>query len=276
MAVATQPSLGSRTPVLVLRKEPSSSTRNRLILSRSRSVTMLRLTASVVLSPCRGIRLIAGVTHVKSAWPRSSMKSTGSTTADSTRKQHAFWFCFWPAATPLSNLVIRLAELGVSSEDPVFWSWLWNRAAHSPLPHMVEQQYSPQTFPDCARIHEIAAAAQDLSARLEASTFDVFSSDPLPSGVDVLMLSDLFVTEDLARAHATRVAEMLGRGSSSACMALVVDPGRSTRGCFLRTLEELEVRHDGFGNAQECEARALAGELAASRHREGAPVSYEI
>ena len=241
--------------------------------------------ASVVLSPCRGIRLIAGVA-ARQISPAPGLPFVyevdwESTTADSTRKQHdPLASCFWPAATPLANLVIRLAELGVFSEDSVFLELgcgtgllSLTAAAHGGAAKVLATDVSETAL----EFTRSAAAAQDLSARLEASTFDVFSSDPLPSGVDVLMLSDLFVTEDLARAHATRVAEMLGRGSSSACMALVVDPGRSTRGCFLRTLEELEVRHDGFGNAQECEARALAGErLLLLDTEEGAPVSYEI
>ena len=157
-AVATQPSLGSRTPVLAPEgagREPSSSTRNRLILSRSRSVTMrLALTlASVVLSPCRGIRLIAGVA-ARQISPAPGLPFVyevdwESTTADSTRKQPTLWLlAFGQQPRQLANLVIRLAELGVSQKIPSFWSSAVEQGcSHSPLPHMVEQQrYSPQTF----------------------------------------------------------------------------------------------------------------------------------
>ena len=86
---------------------------------------------------------------------------------------------------------------------------------------------------------ELVAAARDAQisehpglAALRTMRFDVMSPEPLPA-VQLLIVSDLFVTSELARAVAGRVAEAVEAGA----VALVVDPGRSSRDAFMRALE---------------------------------------
>uniref|UniRef100_A0A7S2N9I5 Uncharacterized protein n=1 Tax=Haptolina brevifila TaxID=156173 RepID=A0A7S2N9I5_9EUKA len=121
-----------------------------------------------------------------------------------------------------------------------------------------------------------AAAAQALPLRTGA--FDAAcTATPLPAG-DVILLSDLFVTNTLARIFAGRVAEALSAGK---CI-LVVDPGRSSRASFLDELERHDVRHNGFQRPDKCLTKD-AGFLSPSAGRlwlldtdEGAPISYDI
>ena len=118
-----------------------------------------------------------------------------------------------------------------------------------------------------------AASAQGLAA-VETRVFDTFAqaTSPLPRA-DVLLLSDCFVTDELARAHAGRVTEACRRGFSR---VFVVDPGRSSRSAFLDALGG-EFPHDGFVDADECRARARAGETLLLLDTDvGAPVSYCI
>jgi len=190
--------------------------------------------------------------------------------------------CFWPAASPLATLVVQLADAQVFKKGWIFLELgagtgllSLTAAARCGASKVIATDVSSTALEFCAA----AADAQHLSPPLlETRTFDVLSAEPLPSGsstIDVLLLSDLFVTEELARAHAARVAE--AAQSSGRPFVLVVDPGRSTRACFLDALDRHGVAHGGFCSAEECVARARRGErLLFLDTEEGAPVSYEI
>ena len=193
--------------------------------------------------------------------------------------------CYWPAASPLALLVVRLAD-EVFGEGCTFLELgagtgllSLTAAAHCRASKVIATDVSETALKFCAA----AAAEQNLSpALLETRSFDVFSPDPLPwhegsSSLDVLLLSDLFVTEELARAHAARVAEAARGTRAAKPFVLVVDPGRSTRACFLDALDRLAVAHGGFCGADECVARAKRGErLLFLDTDEGVPVSYDI
>ena len=77
---------------------------------------------------------------------------------------------------------------------------------------------------------------------MTTSVFDVLGKEPLPRA-DVMMLSDVFVTDALAEAYARRVAEAVAAGFA---LVLVVDPRRSTRDVFLTALDARGVQHSGF------------------------------
>ena len=145
--------------------------------------------------------------------------------------------------------------------------------------------------PISLKLTAAAAAAQGF-ASVETLAFDVTSTSPLPPG-DALILSDLFVTAELASAHASRVAEALMRG----LCVFVVDPGRTSRQAFLDELARCGVSHRGFerlcdfgsigdalhpvdvthtdGITHTAAMRPL-GRLALLDTDEGAPVSFEI
>ena len=92
-----------------------------------------------------------------------------------------------------------------------------------------------------------------------------------------LLLSDVLVTEALARAFAARVAEACAVGSSFT-RVLAVDPGRSTRTAFLDALDAHGVDcGGGFVAEAELLNRARAGARVCLLATDaGAPVEYCI
>ena len=120
-----------------------------------------------------------------------------------------------------------------------------------------------------------AADAQGLTA-VTTSIFDATDlAVPLPHA-DVLLLSDVFVTDALAVSFAARVAEAVDGGAF--LRVLVVDPGRSTRDTFLTALAAHGVRHDGFMEEAALVAHARQGgnRVCLLDTSEGTPVSYCI
>ena len=124
-----------------------------------------------------------------------------------------------------------------------------------------------------------AAAATAQSLKVQTRLFDATALDePLPRA-DALLLSDVFVTDDLATAFAARVAEALTVGFAR---ILVVDPGRSTRETFLAALAERRKGEDDdgaafFADEDEVARRASEGlRLLLLDTSEGAPVDFCI
>ena len=181
--------------------------------------------------------------------------------------------CFWPAATSLAHLISRSA-----AEDGAGSSYLELgcgtglcslTAAASGAPSVLATDVSATSLEYTAA----AAAAQGLTS-LTTSTFDATDlTSPLPRA-DVLVLSDVFVTDALARAFAARVAEALALGFAR---VFVVDPGRTTRAVFLAALTGHQVEYDDFASAEVVGARARAGRrVLLLSTGEGAPVNYCI
>lgn len=188
---------------------------------------------------------------------------------------------YWPAARPLAALIAesgwakgqRVLELGAGT------GLCSLTAASSGAASVLATDVSELAL----QLLSSAAAEQGLAVRTARLDALDASSQPLPPA-DLLVLSDLFVTEELARGHARRCAEALASGYSR---VLVVDPGRSTREGFLRELEALGLahEHEGFAALDACleaGAGAAAGSAAAARRlllldtAEGQPVDYAI
>jgi predicted nicotinamide N-methyase len=178
--------------------------------------------------------------------------------------------CFWPAATPLARLVAALATPGEERylELGCGTGLISLTVAKAGASHVLATDVSHTA------LAFTMAAAHDQDLDVETRFFDVLSEAPLPCA-DVLILSDLFVTDELARAYAKRVTEALGQHGFR--RIFVVDPGRSTRRTFLDALRASSVAHNGFAAADECLELAREGErLLLLDTEEGAPVSYCI
>ena len=159
--------------------------------------------------------------------------------------------CYWPAAVPLARLVSDLVvspgerhlELGCGTG-------LCSLAAAARGAKAIATDVSDMAL----ALTAAAAAAQGLP--VETQRFDAMSFEtPLPEA-DVLILSDLFVTDTLARAHARRVVEACEAGFKRVC---VVDPGRTTRATFHASLDQLgctPALHGGFASADVVRERA--------------------
>ena len=193
--------------------------------------------------------------------------------------------CFWPASLPLAKLIAgstarfeseTVCELGCGTGLESL------AAASAGASNVVATDVDPLSL----ALTAAAAAAQQLKA-VQTLEFDVFDGSVLLPKASILLLSDLFVTSALARAHARRVAEAL-HAQSGFKLVLVVDPNRTTRACFLDELAVLGVQHDGFRPADGIELTSLRGpaahaqdaqsqcELVLLSTEDGAAVWFEI
>jgi predicted nicotinamide N-methyase len=199
--------------------------------------------------------------------------------------------CYWPAAVPLARLVSELASPNERHLELGCGTGLCSLAASARGASCVATDVSDTAL----ALTAAAAAAQNLV--VDTQQFDAMDSTMSLPRADVLILSDLFVTEGLARAHARRVVEACRMGFKRIC---VVDPGRTTRATFLDTLDELGctvATHGGFAPAEVISERARRGNpprpppaaggagssttggsalLLLLDTSEGAPVAYEI
>lgn len=187
--------------------------------------------------------------------------------------------CFWPAALPLARYLqsaewlVRdrvVVELGVGTGLCAL------TAAANGASRVIATDVSPLSL----ELTDAAAAAQGLSSTVRTMHLDATKDEqPLPPDGHVLLLSDLFVTSALARAHARRCAEAVARGFSA---VVVADPGRTTRACFLDELARCHVRHEGFRRALPVDEADGAPHGRSSTvvllldSEEGVPVSYDI
>ena len=235
-------------------------------------------TALLALSPSAAALTIGGV-RTKRVQPSPELPwvieadwqtSTGTVAI---RQHDPLSSCYWPAAAALARLVHRLG-----ADDTPRQSFLdlgcgtglcsLTAAACGAL-SVIATDVSETSL----EFTSAAAEAQGLSA-VQTRLFDATALDaPLPAA-DVLMLSDVFVTDALATAFAARVAEA---EKASFARVLIVDPGRSTRDVFLAALDAHGVQHDGFADEATCLRRARAGaRVLCLDTSEGAPVSYCI
>lgn len=179
--------------------------------------------------------------------------------------------CFWPAATALASLISR-------------WRWDGQRCLElgcgtglcSLTAATMGAASVMATDVSLVSLQLTQAAAADQRLNVSVAEFDVLSNAALITA-DVLILSDLFVTEDLARAHARRVHEAMCAGFET---ILVVDPGRSTRAVFTSRLEEYfgsSAPKLSFEDADSCLQRLKRNEqLVLLNSQVGAPISYDI
>ena len=186
--------------------------------------------------------------------------------------------CYWPAAAPLAKLIARI----VAEDENRPYSYLELgcgtglcslTAAASGAASVLATDISATS------LEYTAAAATAQSLTVQTRLFDATALDePLPRA-DALLLSDVFVTDDLATAFAARVAEALTVGFAR---ILVVDPGRSTRETFLAALVERRKGEDDdgaacFADEDEVARRASEGlRLLLLDTSEGAPVDFCI
>ena len=200
-------------------------------------------------------------------------------------KHDALASCHWPAALPLARALSRsqlflkgklVVEIGCGTG-------ICSIAAAAVGADVLA------TDIDKLALQMTAAAAAVQGIPIRTATFDAARVEsPLPA-CDVLILSDLFVTNGLARTMACRVAEAL----AAKLLVVVVDPGRSSRGSFLDELERRGVSHSGFQQPDElsvslaldtCSCKGAGGDGERGPQQrlwlldtdEGAPVSYEI
>ena len=205
-------------------------------------------------------------------------------------KHDALASTFWPASVPLARVLssmpglkaARVVELGCGTG---LCSLL---AASRGAAEVLATDIEPVSL-------ELVEAARDAQvgehpglAALRTMRFDMMSPEPLPAA-QLLIVSDLFVTSELARAVAGRVADAVEAGA----VALVVDPGRSSRDAFMRALEArrgdvtapaafeaeevLRQRMDGLAKRAEDGAATLpAAGLYLCDTAEGAPLDYSI
>ena len=149
--------------------------------------------------------------------------------------------CYWPASLPLARVLARSHSLLTNAT-------VLEIGAGTGLCSMASAAagaaYVLATDVDRISLSLVSAAAEEQKLDAVAtSTFDVLDSAmPLPEA-NVLILSDPFVTERLARAHARRVAEACAKNFRLVC---VVDPNRSSRNSFLEELSLCGVTHEGF------------------------------
>ena len=127
-------------------------------------------------------------------------------------------------------------------------------------------------------------AAAEQSLHLDTALCDVLDLDaPLPHiggrPADLLLISDCFVTPDLAAALGARTAEALEQGTT----VLVVDPQRPTRRDFVgallrRGVEPWRAQFSDIGEGRTARREIVpgAGELHLFETSVGVPVFYEI
>ena len=182
--------------------------------------------------------------------------------------------CYWPAAAPLAELLSSVVRPGDTFLELGCGTGLLSLTAAKYGAHSC---LATDKSPASLELTAAAADQQGLGSIVRTQHFDIFADAPLPRA-DALLLSDVFVTEELAVAYAARVAEACSSSSSHFERIFIVDPGRSTRETFLDALGDFDaVAHDGFASTSECLARARAGErLVLLDTREGEPVDYAI
>ena len=185
--------------------------------------------------------------------------------------------CYWPAAAPLAALVAQTTSQGESCVELGCGTGLCSLTVVAAGGRCLATDVSQVSL----ELTKAAAQAQALE-NLECAAFDATDMGvPLPAG-EVLILSDVFVTDLLARAYAERVAEAVAAGFRR---VLVVDPGRTSRATFLDELSRIGVSdHPGFQPAADCLRRASCAPIAGKRSTQllfldtdqGIPVSYDI
>mmetsp|Transcript_9832 Transcript_9832/g.16348 ORF Transcript_9832/g.16348 Transcript_9832/m.16348 type:complete len:261 (+) Transcript_9832:105-887(+) len=228
------------------------------------------------LSVCRH-HLVLTNTGLPPIW---SYELDYASTQSSSLVQHdALATCYWPAAAVLARLIplipglqdLKVAELGCGTG-------LCSIAAAACGAHVIASDI------DRVALKLVSAAAREQCLdQLVIAKLDVLH-EPLPV-VNVLILSDVFVTEPLTVAHAKATQQALMSGA----LVLVVDPGRPTRSLYLDSLAKLDVSHLGF--RPDASVRAELSKLSEpggwqrlpSSARlmlvdtdEGAPLHYEI
>ena len=215
-------------------------------------------------------------------------RATAASFASGSLEHDPLSSCHWPASVPLARLLAR-SQSGLEGKRVIELGCGTGVCALASARAGATEVLATDIDEVALAMTAAAAAAQNLSA-VRTLVFDAESWEtPLPSA-DVLILSDLFVTNRLARAHGCRVAEALSRG----LVVLVVDPGRSSRASFLAELERRGVHSAGF--AHRCDDLELpplpaqegvalgdhAGDDARKRRLwlldtdEGTPLSYSI
>lgn len=201
--------------------------------------------------------------------------SSPTTASDGASPHDPLSSCYWPAASALARVLGALTSLDDVNEGCKYLELGCGTglcsltAAASGVAAVLATDVSPASL-ECTAA---AAAAQNLTA-VTTAEFDAMDlAAPLPDA-HVLLLSDVLVTDALARSFGARVAEAVGAGFRR---VLVVDPGRSTRRTFLDALAQHDVAHGGFVGEDALLARARAGEcVCLLATEEGAPVSYCI
>ena len=189
--------------------------------------------------------------------------------------------CYWPASMPLARLLYRSSESlrRKSVVEIGCGTGLCSLTCASVGAKVLATDVDPLA------LELTAAAASAQALNVDTVAFDAtHAAEPLPCA-DVLLMSDLFVTEALARAHASRVAEALTSGAYQ--LIVVVDPARQTRADFLEELSRqgIDGHHRGFQPLDESTVLNLEGsasgvsdgrKLVLLDTEVGAAVSYDI
>lgn len=193
--------------------------------------------------------------------------------------------CFWPAARPLAAALhspsllpslagVRVLELGCGTG-------VCSLAAAARGATVLATDVEPVAL--C--LVRQAAAEQQIST-LQTAAFDATRGEaalPTVEGgpAQLMVMSDLFVTPELAAAFAARAVEATRSGTT----VLVIDPGRPTRRDFVAALEAATSSappasrpcfRDVADVAAWSEVTPGAGGLHLFGTEEGAPVFYEI
>ena len=218
----------------------------------------------------------------------------GSDAASEVLREHdSLASTFWPAGVPLARLLARMQGLGGATvlELGCGTGLCSLCAASIGAGDVLASDVEPVSLRLVEAARDAQLGAFPGLASLRTGSFDVLSSiDELPS-VQVLIVSDLFVTSELARAVARRVASAVQRG----VVVLAVDPGRSSRADFLDELhqrgveasfepeEALRLRMDSLRQASQSSGGGRNGSglpppggLFLCDTEEGAPLSYMI
>lgn len=251
---------------------------NCLLLSLFARVTSLHVSggAPIIISNNVQTRKIFVAPELPFILEADWASSSPTTASDAAAAPHdPLSSCYWPAASALARVLGVLASIDEDASDQIYLELGCGTglcsltAAASGVREVLATDVSPASL----ELTAAAAAAQNLTA-VATSLFDATClSTPLPRA-DVLLLSDILVTDGLAHSFGARVAEAVDAGFRR---VLVVDPGRSTRQTFLDALAERGVVHGGFVGEDELCARARAGErVCLLDTEEGAPVSYCI
>lgn len=211
------------------------------------------------------------------------VSTSAAAAAPQFQRHDALSSCYWPAAAPLADLVAQTTKEGERCLELGCGTGLCALTAATACGssgHCLATDISQVSLD----LTDAAAEAQQLRHIVETAILDSTDLEhvPLPAGYDVLILSDVFVTEALAKAYAARVAEACA-AEASYRRVLVVDPGRSTRRTFLDELARRGVDSSpGFCSAEECLRRAASVPpepgtlLLLLDTEEGAPMSYAI
>ena len=224
------------------------------------------------------VHRVAGVSvrriHTGGSLPWIYEADWANTAADASRKRHdPLSSCYWPAAAPLASLLSSHVHRGACYLELGCGTGLLSlTSAMYGAGRVIATDVSTASL----ELTDAAAAAQGLES-VETRLFDVTDRNVALPRADFMLLSDLFVTDELAKAYAARVAEACASADSFR-QIFVVDPGRSTRQTFLDALGAYpHCAHGGFAAADECTARALRGErLILLDTRDGEPVDYAI